>query len=141
MGKRDALKEFVLAVNKRYPLRFAVLFGSRARGDALKSSDYDILLVSEYFKGNVIQRISEVLKLWKEKEALEPICFTLEEFEAGTRGYNTIVWESLKEGKPIYGANEFMKYKAVFEKAKRLGLIEALPTTIRFKKSPESIFG
>ncbi|GEM_PF-3722696 len=42
IGKRNALKEFISAVNKRYPLSFAVLFGSRARGDALKSSDYDI---------------------------------------------------------------------------------------------------
>jgi len=33
-----------------------------------------------------------------------------------------------------------MRYKAVFEKAKKLGMIEVLATTIRFKKPPESIF-
>lgn len=140
MGEERALKEFISAVNRRYPLVFAVLFGSRARGEALKSSDYDVLLVSTHFKEDVFKRISDVLELWKGKGALEPICFTLSEFEDGMHNYNTIVWECLKDGKPLYGEKEFMKYKALFEKARKLGVVEVRGATIRFNKPPASIF-
>jgi hypothetical protein len=139
MGKESGLATFIKAVNKKYPLEFAVLFGSRARGDALQSSDYDILLVSNAFTGDVFRRISDVLDLWGGKGCVEPICFTLPEFEANLGRYNAIVWESLKDGKVLSGEKNFGKYRARFLDAVRKKEIE-ITGVIRFNVPPETIF-
>ena len=53
MGQRaDArIEDFVEKVRAKYELTQAIFFGSRARGDFLVDSDYDIILVSPDFKG------------------------------------------------------------------------------------------
>lgn len=139
MGKESGLAGFVARVNKKYPLEFAVLFGSRARGNALKSSDYDILFVSNAFTGDVFHRISDVIDLWSGKGCVEPICFTISEFEANLGSYNAIVWESLKDGKVLFGEKNFGKYRARFLEAVRKKEIE-ITGVIRFNVPPETIF-
>lgn len=121
-------------------MEFAVLFGSRARGDYLKNSDYDILLVSDSFSGmNIFSRIRMMLDLWGGKEAIEPVCFTSSEFENILRTYNAIAWESLKDGVPLFGKEKFSKYQKVFQEAVRNRDIE-ITRTIKFHKEPEKIF-
>lgn len=139
MGEAQ-VKDFIKKVNSRYPLEFAVLFGSRARGDYLKNSDYDILLVSDSFSGmNIFSRIRMMLDLWGGKEAIEPVCFTSSEFENILRTYNAIAWESLKDGVPLFGKEKFSKYQKVFQEAVRNRDIE-ITRTIKFHKEPEKIF-
>jgi len=93
---------FLAQVNQRFPLERAILFGSRARGDELKSSDYDLLLVSPAFSGlGFADRIGEVLKLWELEVGLEPLCYTPEEFEERSRKI-TVVAEALREGRQIW---------------------------------------
>lgn len=41
------LAEFIARVGSAFPLERAILFGSRARGDHLRSSDYDVVLALE----------------------------------------------------------------------------------------------
>jgi predicted nucleotidyltransferase len=45
MNKRadKRVMNFINRVKKKYKIEKAILFGSRARGDNLKQSDYDIL--------------------------------------------------------------------------------------------------
>ena len=54
-----ALKSFIKKAKKKFRLDKVLLFGSRARGDWLVTSDVDILLVSDDFEGiEMRERIS-----------------------------------------------------------------------------------
>lgn len=100
LGVREKkLRASLARVNRRFPLEGAILFGSRARGDELKSSDYDLILVSPAFSGlGFAERIGEVLKLWDLEVGLEPLCYTPEELAEKSRKI-TIVAEALREGR------------------------------------------
>jgi len=63
------------------PLR-AIVFGSRARGDALSTSDLDLILVSPRFASvPFLQRPVQVLESLGYPGGLELLCYTPEEFE------------------------------------------------------------
>ena len=54
---------------------------SRARGDHLKTSDVDLIVVSPDFAGiPFLQRIREISALWESDLALEVLLYTPEEF-------------------------------------------------------------
>ncbi|HEX6972569.1 MAG TPA: nucleotidyltransferase domain-containing protein [Limnochordia bacterium] len=92
------LKGFVRRVHEQFPLTKAVLFGSRARGDHLRDSDYDLLLVSPSFAGiPFTDRMSAVYRLWPWDATLEPFCYTPEEFARKARQL-TVVRGALDEG-------------------------------------------
>lgn len=75
-----------------------LLFGSRAREDHLKDSDIDLLVVSKKFEGMPWrERIISVFGDWSEKQMLEPICFTPQEFEERKKQIG-IVAQAVKEG-------------------------------------------
>jgi predicted nucleotidyltransferase len=58
-----------------------IMFGSRARGDELLTSDVDLIVVSEGFQGKQFrQRPVEVLEHWPDVVDLEVLCYTPEEF-------------------------------------------------------------
>ncbi|MBN1941179.1 MAG: nucleotidyltransferase domain-containing protein [Candidatus Diapherotrites archaeon] len=100
MGKKtDAkIKEFVKKVKKKYPIEKAIFFGSRARGDYLKKSDYDIILVSEKFKDlRFTERTAKMYEFWKHAQNIDAFCYTPEEFAAKSKEYGTMK-SALKEG-------------------------------------------
>ncbi|MEM0153617.1 MAG: nucleotidyltransferase domain-containing protein [Ignisphaera sp.] len=80
-----------------------VLFGSRARGNALKTSDIDIIVVSRVFETmHFTDRASYILKiLWKNralpKVDIDILCYTPEEFEKKKKEIG-IVREALSHG-------------------------------------------
>ncbi len=71
------------------------------RGDYLKDSDYDIIVISKAFKGeHFTKRSTEVLRtLWNAGVAgdFEVLCYTPEEFERKKKSLG-IVKEALREG-------------------------------------------
>lgn len=72
------------------------LFGSRASGEELVSSDLDVVMVSEHFGGmKFIDRISAVLELIEPPVGIDLLCYTPEEFERKKEEIG-IVRESLK---------------------------------------------
>ncbi len=82
MGKGKDLQEFVKKVTEAFEPEIVLLFGSRARGDFLKKSDYDLIVVSKKFKGmHFLERIAKVYKFWNAKEHADVLCYTPEEFE------------------------------------------------------------
>lgn len=89
------------AIKQRYPDAKVIFFGSRVRGDYLKDSDYDIIVVSRAFKGeHFTKRSSEVLRaLWKAGIVgdFEILCYTPDEFERKKKSLG-IVREALREG-------------------------------------------
>ena len=95
---RRALGRYLRRLDDRYPLHLAVLFGSRARGDELRESDYDLLLVSDAF-GQMPpwDRIQACLDLWDLPEPLEVVALTTTELER-RREDLTVVGEAMREG-------------------------------------------
>ena len=85
MGKKadSVIKDFIKKIKKKYKVEKAILFGSRARGDALKESDYDVIIVSPDFEGIFFtQRTARMYDFWEHYPLeVEVICYTPEEFE------------------------------------------------------------
>ncbi len=98
---RPRLAKFLQEVNRRFPLERVLLFGSRARGDELLESDYDLILVSRAFEGMPWrERICAVLEMWDLDADLQPLCYTPEEFARKAEEISTVA-EALREGVPL----------------------------------------
>ncbi len=100
-SRKDKIDRFIERVKNRFLPEKIILFGSRARGDHLKDSDYDIMIISKGFEGlNFRDRIIEVYRLVVEPLNVEVICLTPEEFKA-RKDELSIVGVAAKEGKAI----------------------------------------
>jgi predicted nucleotidyltransferase len=99
MGRRKTgIEDFLERVRRKLKPEKIILFGSRARGEALEESDYDLIIVSRVFENKSMhERIVEVLRLHEGRIAIEPICLTPEEFERKSREI-CIVREAVREG-------------------------------------------
>ena len=94
----DSLKES-LTIDK------VILFGSHARGDALKESDIDLVVLSRDFEGVPFVRRLELLGLmWRFPKTLEALGYTPDEYEDLSQSIH-ILFEVRKFGKVIYQAS------------------------------------
>lgn len=76
------LRRFKEALSGRFRITRMILFGSRARGDHLSTSDVDLIVVSPDFASMpFLRRIREVVALWESDLDLEVLPYTPEEFE------------------------------------------------------------
>lgn len=92
---------FVQGARQAFPGCRVILFGSRARGDHLLTSDVDLLLVSEAFEGLPDdERMVRALALWEGPVSLQPLCFTPAEFDARRGGIN-VVAVAVSEGRAL----------------------------------------
>lgn len=95
---RARLIRFLQAVGARFPLERVILFGSRARGDELLDSDYDLILVSPAFEGITwSDRVRTALDLWDLDVDLQPLCYTPAEFARKSAEISTVA-EAIREG-------------------------------------------
>jgi predicted nucleotidyltransferase len=79
------------------PLR-VIAFGSRVRGDALSTSDLDLILVSSWFASvPFLRRAAAILELLDYPAGLELLCYTPEEFEERSQELG-IVRVALEQG-------------------------------------------
>ncbi|MFH1751403.1 MAG: nucleotidyltransferase domain-containing protein [archaeon] len=94
------VRKFVERVKKEFKPSAFYLFGSRAGNDFMNYSDWDFLIVSRKFEGlSFRDRIDEVLKLvdYPVGQDIEPLCYTLKEFNERKQGLN-IVSEAVEKG-------------------------------------------
>ena len=90
--------KFASRIKKAYAPEQIILFGSRARGDHFKTSDFDFTIVSDKFRGTPFpERPSAMYDFWDEAVDLEAICYTPEEFANKLRQHG-IVRTAAKEG-------------------------------------------
>ena len=75
----EHLKE--LLSNSPVPIKSAFLFGSRARGDYLEESDWDLLLVSPQFADIPFPERATMLVKKIPLRRVELLCYTEEEFK------------------------------------------------------------
>ncbi|MFZ8813664.1 MAG: nucleotidyltransferase domain-containing protein [Thermus aquaticus] len=79
------------------PLTRALLFGSRARGEALEDSDWDLLVVSPAFRGmDYLSRVQLLYHLLPLRN-VDYVALTPEEWEA-RKGEIGLVGEAAREG-------------------------------------------
>ncbi len=75
-----------------------IIFGSRVRGDHLRYSDFDVIIVSEDFeRKKFVERPAGLYEFWPYDEPLELLCYTPEEFERKVKQIGTIQI-AVKEG-------------------------------------------
>ena len=93
------IADFLKEVRKKFNISQAIVFGSRARDEHLKDSDYDIILVSEDFRDIFFSKRSALMyDFWRHWPLeIEPLCYTHEEFEA-KKNQLGIVAEAVREG-------------------------------------------
>jgi len=88
-------------IKEYFPDAIVILFGSRARGDYLEDSDYDIIVVSSKFKGIHFTKRSEIILriLWNAgiRDDIEVLCYTPEEFKK-KKSMLGIVQNAVEEG-------------------------------------------
>ena len=90
--------KFASRIRKAYSPERIILFGSRARGDNFRSSDFDFIIVSEKFRGTpFLERPCAIYDFWDEPVDVEAICYTPEEFTRKLKQYG-IVRTAASEG-------------------------------------------
>ena len=97
------IKRFISRLKAKFNPSRIILFGSRARGEEMKYSDWDFLIVSDAFEGiSFRDRIDEALKLvdFPVGNDIEPLCYTLKEFNRRKKELG-IVRKAAEEGMEI----------------------------------------
>jgi len=93
----EKITRFLESIDELQVEKF-VLFGSRVRGDHLKTSDLDIILVSKDFEGvNFPERPNLFYGKWEGDPDLDFICYTPGEI-AKKLSYKGLVSTALEEG-------------------------------------------
>lgn len=94
----ENIKDFIYEIKKNFNQELILLFGSRARNEHLKESDYDFIIVSKKFEGvHFLKRIEQVLSFWELDNDVDIISYTPEEFQK-KKNQIGIVNEALKHG-------------------------------------------
>ncbi|MEM1586989.1 MAG: nucleotidyltransferase domain-containing protein [Candidatus Bathyarchaeia archaeon] len=83
-----------------------ILFGSFATGDINEGSDIDIVIIAD-FKENFLDRIKTLMKLNTFGIPIEPIGYTLEEFEKMHVEGNRFIMEVMEKGRILYKKRSF----------------------------------
>jgi predicted nucleotidyltransferase len=104
--KAGEIEEFLKKVKERFEPKLILLFGSRARGEELKESDYDLIVVSEKFRGvPFLERLYMLYELWDLKQRADILAYTPDEFEQKKNEIG-VVRKAVEEGIVIGGRSE-----------------------------------
>jgi len=122
MSDDRTLMEAVKLLTRELNVKAVILFGSRARGDWMPWSDYDLLIIAD-FKERYLDRISKVLDILKNIHLpIEPHPYTISEALEMLRRGNPIIVDALEEGRILYSTAEFEILTKEYEKLKKRGL-------------------
>jgi predicted nucleotidyltransferase len=97
----EKINAYLNEVIKHLNPYLVVLFGSFATGEINEGSDIDILVVAD-FKEGFLDRIGTLMRLNSFGIPVEPVGYTLEEFEEMKRRGNPFILEVLEKGKVLY---------------------------------------
>lgn len=101
MGRKkniDNLKEFKKDLSKEIPIDKMILFGSRAKGNPHRWSDFDLIIVSSKFRYvDSLKRSLGFYNYWNLDYPVDFLCYTPEEFNK-LKKQVTIVREAVREG-------------------------------------------
>lgn len=112
--------EMITKLQQRITLNAVILFGSRARGDFIQKSDYDIVVVGA-FQDPYFERLEWVGRL-APNVALDLFCYTPQEFETMFNSYNLTPIDAIGEGIALYGEDFFLKYHIRYKEFVKHGM-------------------
>ena len=92
----EKIKEFIIEIKHKLPIKFVYLYGSFARNNIHEGSDIDLIIVGD-FKEPFLKRIEKVLELTD--LPIEPLVYTEREFQQMKDENNPLILEVLKTGK------------------------------------------
>ena len=94
----EKIRNFINKLKEKFKPYKIILFGSRARGDYLEESDYDLIIVSDYFRGMpFLKRMKEVYELYDLDVNVDIIPLTKEEYKE-RKDEISIVGKGIREG-------------------------------------------
>jgi hypothetical protein len=94
----EIVRKFKEKASKNISIKKLILFGSRAKGKTHKWSDFDIIVVSDNFKGKIsFKRCPKLYDYWEENYPVDFLCYTPEEFNK-LKNKVTIVREAVRKG-------------------------------------------
>lgn len=97
----NILSDYINKLKKNIRVEKVILFGSYAKGEALKTSDVDLAIVSEDFaKMNFFERLELLSKTWNYDIGADILGYTPEEFKDLSNKIS-FVSEIVKTGKDI----------------------------------------
>jgi predicted nucleotidyltransferase len=106
---RELFQEMIQSIENKIELHAFILFGSRARGNALPHSDYDVLIIGDFEK-KYLSRSQWVIKC-APLIPMDIFCYTEDEFNQLFHQYNLTAIDAVDEGIILRG-HEFMnKYE------------------------------
>ncbi|MBS7656215.1 nucleotidyltransferase domain-containing protein [Candidatus Bathyarchaeota archaeon] len=120
----NPLRKFIyrLMKNRENEIEFIVLFGSRAKGEWCKGSDYDVLIGLKIDdKKRFIDRIYE-FSLLSDGE-VEPFPYSCSEWRSMFKEFNTLLLEALEHGIIIFDRGSFAEMKKTFLKWREKGIV------------------
>jgi predicted nucleotidyltransferase len=98
---RRFVARYLPRLKRRYQPELVLVFGSRARGEALAESDLDLVVVSTRFRDvPFLERAARLLADLDLPFAVDLLCYTPEEF-ARKREELGVVSLALEEGLPL----------------------------------------
>lgn len=100
------IEAYVQEVVKNLNPYLIILFGSFATNNINEGSDIDIMVVAEFQEG-FLDRITKLMDMNRFGIPIEPIGYTLEEFEEMKRRNNAFISEVMERGKVMYNRLPF----------------------------------
>ncbi|HME55529.1 MAG TPA: nucleotidyltransferase domain-containing protein [Candidatus Lokiarchaeia archaeon] len=108
------------SIKERIPLHAFIVFGSRARGDANKYSDYDLLIIGN-FKESFRKRWDWVMHITPDV-SIDLFCLTPEEFANLFDEFNLTAIDAIGEGIVLFGEDFIAPFKARYDEYVRKGM-------------------
>lgn len=103
------LGEYLDRLIERVRPKAIILFGSRARGEEDRFSDYDLLVISDELPADLWQRLD---LLWQDKPVgVDILGFTVEELEACL--HRGLILDALLDGVALVGSVEDWRQQAL----------------------------
>ena len=75
-----------------------ILFGSRARGDYNRASDYDLIVISRKLAGNFLRRTKPIYELNEDFLPVDVLAYTPSEFLRALENLSPSALDAMKEG-------------------------------------------
>jgi predicted nucleotidyltransferase len=98
----EKLREVVRRIASRFDPERIILFGSRARGDAVEDSDADLLVVMRVEGSRRQAALAVDFALLSIDLAVDLFVIRPEEFERDRNLVGTLAWPAANEGKVLY---------------------------------------
>ena len=117
----DLFSDMINKIEERIPLHAFIIFGSRARGDYLEHSDYDIVVIADFTK-KYLDRTEWIVHQTAPMVAMDVFCYTPEEFDEMFNTYRLTAIDSIDEGIVLKGENYVIKYREKLKDFKKRGM-------------------